>query len=73
MPTKNPRINVMFEEKTANTLMSIADYENKSISSLVRELTLEALDLREDFYLSKITNEIDIKHIKTCSHDEAWQ
>lgn len=73
MATKNPRINVTFEEGTAGFLSILARRENKSVSSLVRELTLEALELREDLYLSKIAEEIDVKGSKTYLHEDAWK
>jgi hypothetical protein len=39
----------------------------------VRELTLEALEKREDFYLSKLAEKLDQPDVKTYSHDEAWK
>jgi hypothetical protein len=73
MAIKNPRINVTFEETTAGLLSSFARQENKSVASLVRELTLEALEMREDFYLSQVAEKIDVNGTKTHSHDEAWK
>lgn len=73
MATKNPRINVTFEESVVNVLSHLASHEHKSLSSIVRELALEALDLREDFYLSKIAKKIDQADAKTFSHEEAWK
>jgi len=71
--SKNPRINVTFEEATAGLLSDLALKEHKSVARLVRELALEALELREDFYLSKMAARIDIDGAKTYSHDEAWK
>ena len=73
MTTKNPRINVTFEEVTAGLLARLAHREQKSVSSLVRELSLEALELREDVYLSKVADQRDKKGAKTHSHDDAWK
>lgn len=73
MPTKNPRINVTFEETTAGLLTSLAQQENKSVSSLVRELAMEALEMREDLYLSQEAERIDQKDSKMYSHAEAWK
>jgi predicted DNA-binding protein len=73
MATKNPRINVTFEETTAGLLVRLAQQERKSVASLVRELALEALEMREDFYLSKIAEKLDKEGAKMCSHDEAWK
>lgn len=73
MATKNPRINTTFETATVQLLTYLAHREHKSVSSLVRELTLEALELREDFYLSKLADRLDKEGVKTYSHDEAWK
>ena len=73
MATKNPRINVTFEEPIANLLSDLAGKVHKSVASLVKELALEALEMREDIYLSKIATELDINNSKTYSHDEAWK
>jgi hypothetical protein len=73
MATKNPRINVTFEEVTAGLLSHLADQEHKSLSSLVRELTIEALEMREDFYLSKVAEKLDKEGAKTYGHDDAWK
>jgi predicted DNA-binding protein len=73
MATKNPRINVTFEEEIAGLLSNLAHLEHKSVASLVRELALEALEMREDFYLSKVAESLDKKGAKTYSHDDAWK
>lgn len=72
MSIKNPRINVTFEASTAGLLATLAEHEHKSMSSLVRELALEALERREDVYLSQLADKLDVKGAKTYSHDEAW-
>jgi len=72
MATKNPRINVTFEEGTAGLLSRLAHQEHKSLSSLVRELALEALEMREDLYLSKVADSLDTEGVKVYTHDEAW-
>lgn len=73
MTTKHPRINVTFEETTAGMLVQLAHSEQKSVSGLVRELTLEALERREDFYLSKLANKLDKPKAKTFGHNDAWK
>lgn len=71
--SKNPRINVTFDNEVAGLIAVLAKSEDKSMSMIVRELTLEAIELREDLYLSKLANKIDKKGAKTFSHDEAWK
>lgn len=73
MATRNPRINVTFEETTASLLSILAHQEHKSVASLVRELALEALEMREDFYLSKLAEKLDKNDAKTYGHHEAWK
>ena len=73
MPTKNPRINVTFEERVAGLLTALAKQENKSVACLIRELTLEALELREDLQLSALGSRLDNKNSKTYDHDDAWK
>ncbi len=73
MATKNPRVNVTFEEPTVGLLTELAHEENKSVSSLVRELTLDALELREDLALSRLADRLDREDTRIHSHDEAWR
>lgn len=73
MPTKNPRINVTFEKSIASVLSRFAAHEHKSVSRLVRELALEALEKREDFYLSRLAEKLDVEGEKTLGHDDAWK
>jgi hypothetical protein len=73
MVTKNPRINVTFEQATAGLLAHLAIQEQKSLSSLVRELALEALEMREDAYLFKIASSLDHEKAKLYEHHEAWK
>ena len=73
LTTKNPRINVTFEEATAGLLAHLAQQEHKSMASLVRELALEALEMREDLYLSNVAEKLDQKDVKIYDHNEAWK
>lgn len=40
---------------------------------LVRELALEAMEKREDFYLTQIAEKLDVDGAKTIGHGQAWQ
>jgi hypothetical protein len=73
MPTKNPRINITFEETTAYLLANLAKQEHKSVSSLAKELIIEALERREDTALSAIAKIRDIENIKKVRHSDAWR
>lgn len=73
MATKKPRINVTLEEPILAFLQNLARQENKSIARLIKELTLEALEMRDDFYLSKLAEQLDKKGTKTYGHNQAWK
>ncbi len=73
MPTKNPRINITFEEATAHLITSLAKQERKSISNLAKELILEALDRREDMVLSAIAEARDTAQAKRVKHADVWK
>ncbi len=73
MTTRHLKINVTFTEATADLLSHLAQKEHKPVASLVKELTLEALEQREDFYLSKLAEKLDQDGAKIFSHDEAWK
>ena len=67
MATKNPRINVTFEQATVGLLSQLAQQQKTSVSSLVKELALEALEMREDLYLSKLAQERDESEAPTLA------
>lgn len=73
MPTLNPRINVTFEPATANLLTQLAHHEHKSVSSLAKELILEALERREDMVLSTLAEVREEKATKRIKHEDAWK
>jgi hypothetical protein len=73
MPTKNPRINITVEESVACVLSSLAEHEQKSISSLAKELLLEALERREDMMLSAIAEIRDTTKTKRIKHADVWK
>lgn len=69
---KNPRLNVTLEDTTVSFLTKMAHTANKSVACIARELIHEALEMREDLYLSKLAETLDVKNEKTYSHTEAW-
>lgn len=73
MPTKNPRINITLEESMAGLLADLAEQEHKSVSSLAKDLVLEALERREDIALSVIAKIRDIPKAKRIRHTDAWK
>lgn len=73
MTTKNPRINVTFEKETATLLAHLASVEHTSVSNIVRVLANEALEMREDLYLSKLAEKLDKPDAKLHKHSNVWK
>lgn len=73
MPTKNPRINITFEEATVALLSRLARQESKSVASIAKELVLEALERREDVALSALAELRDTSKKKRVKHEDAWK
>lgn len=57
----------------AGLLSHLAEHEHKSVSSLAKELIIEALERREDMVLSAIAEIRDVKNAKRIKHDDAWK
>ena len=73
MPTKNPRINITLEASLSGLLTEIAAQEEISVSSLAKELVLEALERREDVALSALAKARDTGKSKRVKHENAWK
>ena len=73
MPTQNPKISLTLPKTTFMYLAKLAKRMHRSVSDIVRELILEALENRECSYLSKLAAARDTNHAKRVSHDEAWK
>ena len=75
MPTKHRRINVSFKPKTVQALTRLSKKRETSISHVAQELIEEALELREDIYLSKLAEESEkrAKGKPSVSSDELWK
>jgi len=73
MPTKNLCLNITFEPDIAALLNSLAKLEEKSVSSMAKELILEALEQREDMVLSKIAETREQQPSPLLNHDDIWK
>jgi len=74
MPTKHPRISLTFEAAYMTILENLAIQENKSVASLAKELVLEALERREDYALSQLSEKRETSAgKKRVAHDDAWR
>jgi hypothetical protein len=74
VPTKNPRINVVLDEPLYQNVRFLAKREGVSLSTKLRELVKEALDVQEDLWLAKTgkSRERSIKGSTSLSHKEVW-
>ena len=74
MPTKNPRINVVLDTVLYNKVQFLAEKEGVSLSTKVRDLLKEAMELQEDIYLAEFAEEraLTWKDSEPLSHDKVW-
>ena len=75
MPTKNARINVVVEKPLYTLIDEISKERGISKSMLVRDLVIEAIDLREDQALARFADERDksFDKSKALAHKEVWK
>lgn len=75
MPTKHRRINVSFKPKTVRALTRLSEENETSLSQVAQELVEEALELREDIYLSKLADKAEkrAKGKTPVSADKLWK
>jgi metal-responsive CopG/Arc/MetJ family transcriptional regulator len=75
MPTKNARINVVVEKPLYTLIDEISKERGISKSMLVRDLVIEAIDLREDQALARLADERDksFDKSKALTHKEVWE
>lgn len=65
MSSKKSRINIAFDDETIKFFALLARQENKSVPNVIRELALEALAIRDNGYLSKMTRDLDVQNSKS--------
>ncbi len=75
MTTKHPRINLVIEKPLYRVIESLANKNNLSLSSQVRELILEAIETYEDICLAKLADERTktFSRRKALSHETFWK
>ena len=74
MPSKNPRVNVVLNDRLFRNVQFLAEREGVSLSTKVRDLVKEALEIQEDLYLASFaeTREGTFKKPAALSHEETW-
>jgi hypothetical protein len=75
MATKNPRYVVTVNNEIAHFLNNYSKSKKTSISRLIMDLIQEAIDLREDYELSKIAEESEkrCEGLPTIPASEVWK
>ena len=74
MAVRNPRVNVVFEKSLYDIIKEISEREKVSMSTVVREFTKEALEIKEDLALSRFAEEREktLNKSELLSHDKVW-
>jgi predicted DNA-binding protein len=74
MPAKNPRINVVLDENLYKNVQFLAETDGVSLSTKVRDLIREALEVQEDIYLASFAEKREKAWAKskTLNHEETW-
>ena len=74
MPTLKKRIQIPVSDKVHRELEKLAKKRGLSLSSLSHDLLEDALELQEDLYFSRVSDEAlrNSKDDDLISHEEAW-
>lgn len=72
MPTAKKRINLTVEDEVFKSLSEIAKREKTSVASVSHLLLEKALELKEDFYFSRVGEERLSKKAKRIPHEDFW-
>ena len=74
MPAKNPRINVVLDTPLYKNVQFLAEKDGVSLSTKVRDLLRDAIEIQEDIYLAAIAEarERTLDMADTLTHEEAW-
>ncbi|MEQ1663958.1 MAG: DUF6290 family protein [Bdellovibrionales bacterium] len=73
MPTKSPRLNVVLDPELLEMVERISKREDKSLSTVAKELIEDALEKHEDLLLSEIAAKRETASKKTIPHAKAWK
>jgi len=74
MPAKNPRINVVLDPPLYKNVQFLAEKDGVSLSTKVRDLLKDAMEIQEDIYLAELAEkrETTLAVNETLNHDETW-
>lgn len=74
MPARNPRVNVVLEKPLYEAVGHLAKEEGVSLSTAVRDLIKEAMEIREDIDLGRLakTREGTLRRSRALTHKDVW-
>jgi hypothetical protein len=75
MPARNPRVNVVLEKPLYEAVGHLAREEGVSLSTVVRDLVKEAIEIREDIDLARFaeTREKTLRRSRALPHKDVWE
>jgi hypothetical protein len=74
MPARNPRINVVLDASLYKNVQFLAEKDGVSLSTKVRDLLKEALEVQEDIYLASLaeSRENTWDKSRALTHEDTW-
>lgn len=74
MPARNPRVNVVLEKPLYEAVDHMAKEEGVSLSTAVRDLVKEAIEIREDIDLGRFAEarEKTLRRSRALTHKDVW-
>lgn len=72
MATIKPRLQISLSRTEDEILSSLAKRDQVPRATKAAQLVREAMELDEDFYLSRLAEERDVPGAKWIPHDEFW-
>ena len=74
MPARNPRVNVVLEKPLYDAVDHLAKEEGVSLSTAVRDLVREAIEIRGDVHLGRLadTRARTLRRSRALSHKDVW-
>jgi len=75
MPARNPRVNVVLEKPLYEAVDHLAKEEGVSLSTAVRDLVKEAIEIREDVDLGRLSEarEKTLRRSRALTHKDVWR
>jgi hypothetical protein len=73
MATKHPRVNITVDKELLGMLSMFAEREHMTLSSAAKDLICLGLEMQEDMYFSKLSEERLAKGGRNIPHKDAWK